>query len=338
MSLRAIDFFAGCGGMSQGLKQAGVQVIGAVEYESLAAEAYRLNHPATRLWNQDIRTLTSKQILGELALRQGELDILAACPPCQGFSSIRRLNSRVVKDRRNDLMFVVLRMLRGLRPKTFILENVPGLRYYWRWPAFLKGLKSLGYKTEWRVVNAADYGVPQRRRRLLLIASRIGTLSFPSEASRIKTVRSVLGKLPRPGRSGDKLHDLKTTHAPRIRNLIRRVPKNGGSRSDLGKRSQLACHRRTRGFLDVYGRMAWDTVSPTITGGCVNPSKGRFLHPAQDRAITLREAALLQSFPRAYKFPLTRGKHPAALLIGNAVPPALARKHAAPLVKLLASL
>jgi DNA (cytosine-5)-methyltransferase 1 len=113
-----------------------------------------------------------------------------------------------------------------------------------------------------------------------------------------------------------------------VRELIALIPKNGGSRSDLPKRYQLDCHKRSDGFSDVYGRMAWDDVSPTITSGCHNPSKGRFLHPSQNRTITLREAAILQGFPRRYRFNVDHGKESIALMIGNALPPPFIAAHA----------
>jgi DNA (cytosine-5)-methyltransferase 1 len=117
-------------------------------------------------------------------------------------------------------------------------------------------------------------------------------------------------------------------HKPEIAELIRAVPKDGGSHRTLSSGVQLDCHKRCDGFFDIYGRMAWDEVAPTITGGCVNPSKGRFLHPRQDRVISLREAALLQTFPLGYRFLLERGKYPAAQMIGNALPPRFVRRHA----------
>jgi DNA (cytosine-5)-methyltransferase 1 len=130
------------------------------------------------------------------------------------------------------------------------------------------------------------------------------------------------------------LHNyLVAPRAPHIEKLIKAIPKDGGSRTDLGEEWQLECHKKSDGFKDVYGRMAWDSLSPTITGGCVNPSKGRFLHPTENRAITLREAALLQTFPKNYRFPLSRGKFPAALLIGNALPPEFIRRHAEALLE-----
>jgi DNA (cytosine-5)-methyltransferase 1 len=132
------------------------------------------------------------------------------------------------------------------------------------------------------------------------------------------------------------MHDHSANRTEKIVELIRKIPKDGGSRAHLGDEQQLACHKRLDGFYDVYGRMAWDAVAPTITSGFVNPSKGRFLHPSQNRTITLREAALLQTFPSYYRFPLDRGKYAAAALIGNALPPEFIRRLAIPVRRYLA--
>ena len=154
----------------------------------------------------------------------------------------------------------------------------------------------------------------------------------------IITVRKAIGGLNRAGASGDELHDLPERRAKRVLQLIREIPKNGGSRADLPAARQLKCHIRQDGFHDIYGRMSWDDVAPTITSGCHNPSKGRFLHPDEDRAITLREAALLQSFPQTYRFPLSGGKEAIALMIGNALPPEFIRRHALEIRKALSAL
>jgi DNA (cytosine-5)-methyltransferase 1 len=142
------------------------------------------------------------------------------------------------------------------------------------------------------------------------------------------TVRDAIGDLPLAGKSGDPLHDAPEKRSEKVARLIALVPKDGGSRSDLPKRLRLKCHQRFDGFYDVYGRMAWNDVAPTITSGCHNPSKGRFLHPTRNRAITLREAALLQGFPVDYKFPAEIKKERVSLMIGNALPPPLIAAHA----------
>lgn len=250
---------------------------------------------------------------------------------------MRRLNgARYVRDKQNALLLDFLRYVRVFRPRMVMLENVPRLSEYWRFPHFLKSLTALGYEWETDILNAADFGVPQRRRRFILIASRIGTPEFAPGSKQRVTVRDAIGGLPRPGRSGDPAHDITERRGDRIQSIIRRIPQNGGSRAALGSRSQLKCHKKVDGFRDVYGRMAWDDVAPTITGGCVNPSKGRFLHPTQARSITVREAALLQSFPPGYFISMTRGKFFAARMIGNALPPEFIRRHAIVLRRTLA--
>jgi len=153
-------------------------------------------------------------------------------------------------------------------------------------------------------------------------------IPFAEPTRRIKTVEDAIGGLPKAGESGDAVHDIPERHTRKVMKLIKRIPKNGGSRTDLAKKDQLACHKRCNGFKDVYGRMSWDKPAPTITSGCFNPSKGRFLHPEENRAITMREAALLQGFPRRYKFPNTNNKANIALMIGNALPPLFIAIHA----------
>jgi DNA (cytosine-5)-methyltransferase 1 len=328
----AIDLFSGCGGLTLGLKQAGFRVVGAVEIDALAAETYASNHPEVHLWRADIRRISGPKIRKALGLRRGQLDLLAGCPPCQGFSSMRTRNGgKQNRDRRNDLIFDYLRLVKALRPKTVMMENVPALIDNSRLKVLKAKLIALGYEFNGTpaVLNAADYGVPQRRKRMILIGSRIGSIEMPPRARKAKTVRDAIGGLVRPRESSDPLHKATEDREPRIARMISLIPKNGGSRMDLPKRYHLECHKKLKdGFKDVYGRMKWNDVSPTITGGCVNPSKGRFLHPRQNRAITLREAALLQTFPPSYRFSLRRGKYAVALMIGNALPPAFIKKHA----------
>jgi DNA (cytosine-5)-methyltransferase 1 len=335
----AIDLFSGCGGLTEGLEQAGFAVKGAVEIDPLAVETYQANHTAVKVWNADITTLSVEQVMQHLGLKKGELDLLAGCPPCQGFSSMRTLNgSRSVTDPRNDLVRDFFRFVEGLRPKAVMMENVPGLQLDRRMDEFITALARLGYhidKHSVRICNVADFGVPQRRRRLMMMVSLTGPVPFAPPDPIRRKVRDAIGDLPQPGGSGDALHDLVENRSKRICDLIQKIKKDGGSRTEFGKTEQLACHQKCDGFKDVYGRMAWDSVAPTITGGCVNPSKGRFLHPVQNRAITLREAALLQSFPKQYTFSLKRGKFAAAALIGNALPPEFVRRHAVSVARYL---
>lgn len=326
---KAIDLFSGCGGLSLGLRQAGFSVIGAIDLDPLATSTYRMNHKAAEVIEQDIGAVDPRSVMAKLGLKEGELDLLAGCPPCQGFSTLRTLNGRKsIDEPMNDLIFDFSRFIKAFRPKTVMVENVPGLTRDARLVRFTKSLAALGYKYRFDVFDAADYGVPQRRRRMILLAALAERPDFARPASKRVTVRSAIEELPLPGWANDPAHDYPVARATRVVELIKQVPKDGGSRTDLGSHAQLPCHQKSDGFSDVYGRMSWSAPSPTITGGCINPSKGRFLHPQQDRAITVREAALLQGFPRTYKLDMSRGRYPAAQMIGNAFPPQFAARHA----------
>jgi len=331
----AVDLFSGCGGLTLGLKQAGFKVIGAVEINPSAAETYGKNHLGVKIWQKDIRKLAGAEILRALGLKKYQLDLLAGCPPCQGFSRIRRHGE---KDLRNDLLFEFLRIAEALRPKVVLLENVPGITGDKRFSIFIERLKSYGYCCKWDILDAADFGVPQRRKRLIVIGSRVGPIDLPQKNTRWRrqTVRDCIGSLKEPIKSKDRLHRMHLNCTPRIKKLIAKIPVDGGSRIALGKRRQLACHRKTDGFRDVYGRMKWDDVAPTLTGGCFNPSKGRFLHPEQNRPISMREAANIQTFPKSYHFPADSGLINIARLIGDALPPVFARRQAEHLIRHLA--
>lgn len=331
---KCIDLFSGCGGLTEGLKQAGFKVIGAIDNDKISVDTYKRNHKNVIVWNNDIQNVDPKAIMKKLDIRKGQLDLLAACPPCQGFSTLRTYNgSYHVKDSGNDLIFEIMKYVQALRPKAILIENVPALAKDNRMNIFCRKLHYIGYQTTLKVFNAADYGVPQRRKRMILIAGRYGLFEFAEPVSNSKTVRDVIGGLPLPVNSSDPLHKCLEKRSNRIKKLIKRIPRNGGSRMDIGMKYQLECHKRFNGFKDVYGRMGWDDVSPTITTGCINPSKGRFLHPEQNRAITLREAALLQSFPADYYFPANRGRYPVAKMIGNALPPKFVKQHAKEVLK-----
>lgn len=327
--LHAVDLFSGCGGLSLGLKKAGFNVAAAVEIDSKAQETYRLNHPSVRLYPHDIRALDPAQVLRDAGLRPGQLDLLAGCPPCQGFSRLRTKNQQTsVDDERNNLVSDFLRFIKVMKPKTVMLENVPALENDTRFLKMRRAIHALGYETVVHVLDAADYSVPQRRKRLIMLASIVHTPLLAEKALTRITVRKALAGLDSPKNTSDKLHGMGENRSLEIRKLISLIPKDGGSRRDLPQEYQLECHKRTDGFSDVYGRMAWDMVSPTITSGCSNPSKGRFLHPSQNRTITLREAAVLQGFPRNYRFNVDHGKEAIALMIGNALPPPFIAAHA----------
>lgn len=327
MKPKAIDLFSGCGGLTLGLTQAGFRVIGAVEIDPLAVETYKANHKRVIVWQRDISKISAAEVMRRLNIQPGQLDLLAGCPPCQGFSTMATLNGRIGQDKQNDLVFEFLRFARAMRPKAVMLENVPKLAKNRRFKKLRAELQHLGYKINDDVLNAADYGVPQRRKRLILVAGRGASIPFGPPESPRPTVKGAFAKLGRCAKT-DPLHNLPENRTEKVKKLIREIPRDGGSRLDLGRKRQLKCHQECNGFKDVYGRMAWNDVSPTITGGCYNPSKGRFLHPTRNRAITLREAALLQTFPVSYFFSLNRGKCNAAKMIGNALPPEFIRRQA----------
>ena len=312
-----------------GLKRAGFKVLGAVDNDHLAVETYKANHRNVHVFETNINNLTTFKVKRRLKIKKSELDLLAGCPPCQGFSTMRTLNgNRVVEDPRNDLIEHFYRFVKDFMPKAVMLENVPGLMQDVRFKKFVKKLSDLGYIGKYDILNTAKYGVPQRRRRLIYLAGYKKKMDFAPESKKKKHVKDAIKGLPLAGTSGDPIHDLPEKRTPEVIDRIKKIPKDGGSRTDLPESEQLKCHKNCNGFKDVYGRMAWDKVAPTITSGCFNPSKGRFLHPEENRAITMREAALLQGFPKYYKFPIVTNKAAIAILIGNVLPPEFVRRHA----------
>lgn len=325
----SIDLFAGCGGLTEGMRRAGFNTRVAVELEAEPARAFRLNHPDAQLIQKDIRAIDIQDVIRRLD--GSPLHLLAGCPPCQGFSTVRKLNKKAsVRDPRNQLVAEYFRFVEELRPQTLMMENVPGLAGYYLFKKIVKQLKGLGYWIDLQVVNVKDYGVPQSRRRLVMVGSALGPISVAQGLKTHTTVRETIGHLPTPEDTSDPAHRIVARHSDAIKRRISLTPKDGGSRKDLPPEFTLDCHKdSTIGFNDVYGRLRWDDISTTITGGCLNPSKGRFLHPEQDRAITPREAALLQSFPEDYVFPVDVRKQSLALMIGNALPPAFSFEQSA---------
>lgn len=345
----AIDLFAGCGGLSSGLIAAGFDVLAAIEKHPDAARTYSANHPNVKLYEGDIRDVTPKGLLRDLALPQGTtVDLIAGCPPCQGFTRLTESNGR--RDRRNGLVRQFLRFVKTIRPKVCMLENVPGLTTTRKGKRYLNelrhGLEAAGYHISYDVVELADYGVPQFRKRLILLAARDAPIAIPSPTHRDparpgksgqrrwKTTRDAIGKLPKPPlrsviRAGKAAPRYEWHYSRDIASMVRRrlrhVLRNGKGRGSLPPSLQLECHkRRPNGYHDVYGVIDWDRPSPTITSGCTNTSKGRFGHPSEPRPLTATEAALLQTFPLSYRFKGS-GLESVAAQIGNALPRRFAR-------------
>lgn len=335
----AIDLFSGCGGLSQGLEDAGFKVLACCEIRSEARDTYKLNHPNTVLLT-DICKADPLALKKKLGLRRGQLDLLAGCPPCQGFSSIRTHNGEIACDPRNELIFQVERFVDAFKPRCVLIENVPRLLKDSRLALFKKHLsKKWGYHFVDGVLDARDFNVPQRRKRMILIGSRLNKPVLPSKNNLRITVSDAIRNIEIPsgdeGESARRLAKLRQHFSPAVQARIERIK---DSRSDLPDDMALECHKRyPKGFRDVYGRMSWDDVSPTITRGCGNPSKGRYLHPSENRAINMLEAMILQGFPKTYKFPEELGIGKIASMIGEAFPPPMAKAQGDVIVKLLSS-
>lgn len=321
----AVDLFSGSGAVTQGLIVGGFEVVAAVDNDPIACATYRLNHPAVHLYEKGIEDVSPARIR-TLQLHRRNLDLLVVCAPCQPFSSQNRARKR---DPRARLILHCVRFAAVLKPKLIFFENVPGLvasRHARIVGQLRRGLARIGYVLSEPVkVDAADFGVPQRRLRCIMLAARrklpAEELLLPPAAADRKTVHDAIGHLRRL-KSGerdpdDALHRARV-HQPIALRRLASIPKNGGDRFALPPELELDCHRGHDGHPDVYGRMEWDSVAPTLTSGCTDITRGRFAHPEDDRAITLREAALLQTFPPAYK--ISGNASQIAAQIGNAVP------------------
>lgn len=333
-----VDLFCGCGGGSMGFHDAGFRTVGAVEIDQDAAAAFTLNTGLAPVV-KDIRDVSGDDLLAPAGLRRGELTLLFGCPPCQSFTVLRRGAKPTKRDRqRNNLLYEYLRLVEELYPRHIAFENVPGLaegRWHTYFERFRDILADLGYEFDWRVADAAEYGVPQRRRRVLVIGSRVTKARLPGvthaeheddEHQAFVTVRDTISDL-RPLASGeqdpeDEFHRARRHSDLALRRLAH-VPEGGG-RANLPEDLVLECHKNHNGHYDIYGRMWWDRIAPTLTSGCTNVTRGRFAHPEQNRAITLREAMLLQTFPPCAQ--LVGGVEKMALQVGNAVPSLLAQR------------
>ena len=333
----AIDLFSGAGGSTLGLIAAGFRPVAAVDIDMWATTTYERNLAFTRVrvFREDLAKLTGEELLSAVGLLPGELDLLVGCPPCQGFTDHGKPD-----DPRNSLVLVFAERVREIMPTAVIFENVRGILEKGR-PVFdrlVEMLRRAGYRLVWNLLEAADYGVPQKRKRVILTALRRAlpepvlpapTHARPGLARRMglltwRTVRDAIADLP-PLAPGETHPDIPNheapTHSERVLKIIRMIPKDGGTIRDLPREFWLRCHLNHDGHKDVYGRMRWDAPAPTITTGVYTPSKGRFIHPEQDRGITMREAARLQGFPDWFVFEGSRRAQ--ARQIGNAMPPPL---------------
>ncbi|XVV04058.1 DNA cytosine methyltransferase [Actinosynnema sp. CA-248983] len=325
--LTAIDLFAGAGGATAGLQHAGLAVLAAVENDVDAAASYRTNHPNVLMLEQDIRKVDPELLRRQLGLRKGSLDLLKACPPCQGFSSLAKGE---IDEIRNDLVLDVIRFARSFRPRIILLENVPGLARDIRLPKLIRELEQDGYRFRQYVVDASHLGVPQRRKRLIIFGVSTAVRRdppptffdlLPGEIDiSPTTVRAAFSGLKRNRMKIDPLNKHRQS-SPKVLARIKAVPING-TRFDLPVEHQLACHIKIessgRRATASYGRVRLDEPAPTMTTRCTTPACGSFIHPTEHRGLTLREAAVLQTFPYDYIFV---GSHESVeRQIGNAVP------------------
>ena len=335
MSLKAIDIFSGGGGLTVGLKRAGFKVVAAVEIEENAYAIYRANHPEVLSLRQDIATISGKHLL-ELAGEDG-IDLLAGCPPCQGFTSLTAKYRR--DDARNMLIFEMTRLAKEMRPRAIMMENVPGLTSKGEllYGELKRELERLGYWLADGVLEIANYGVPQLRRRLVLLGGLGFKIELPKPThssegrnglSLWKTVKDAIGHMLEPVtlQEAKKRGEVRQSDWHIVRTLspenMRRIKaaKAGKTWTSIPEKLRPICHQGGyEGFTNVYSRMEWNKPAPTITGGCTTFSKGRFGHPVQDRTISVREAALLQTFPENYRFDTPYMGH-VCNVIGNAVP------------------
>lgn len=332
--LTAIDLFAGGGGLTVGLKSAGFNVAVAVEVEPHACATYKANHPKVQLLEKDIKTVTGKDLLD---IAGGKVDLLAGCPPCQGFTSLTAKYDTV--DPRNQLIAEMARLAHEVRPRSLMMENVPGLAHKGRelYDELKHTLHSDGYELTEGVLEVANYGVPQFRRRLVLLAGRGFAIDLPPPThakdgahGRLpwRTVKDAIGETPKPPTlseakrqgpvSESDWHIVRDLSPDNVKRL--KAAQVGKSWTTIPEELRPPCHHgEYRGFSNVYGRMTWDKPAPTITGGCTTFSKGRFGHPTEDRTISVREAATLQTFPNDYLFDVPYMEH-VCNVIGNALP------------------
>jgi DNA (cytosine-5)-methyltransferase 1 len=328
------DFFSGCGGTSRGMQSAGLTVRLGVDWDEDARETFEANFKGAHFLCNDIRKLKPSDLLSYIPSRRNRPIVFGACAPCQPFSRQNRYRKR--SDGRRTLLSEFHRFVRVFRPEYLFVENVPELHGNdWLdgpFCEFIELLDALGYWYAHDVVMAYHYGVPQRRRRLILIASILGPIEFPERTHgpntknpRLPTVWDRISSLP-PIKAGETHPSIANHRAAALSAInfkrIISTPKGGG-RADWPKRLELVCHQEHSGHTDVYGRMFKNLPAPALTTRCISLSNGRFGHPTQNRAISVREAACIQTFPMGFVFRGNLGSM--ARQIGNAVPVQLAR-------------
>lgn len=343
----ALDLFCGAGGLTRGLLDAGIEVRLGVDYDDNFRKTYDFNNKPAIFRKEDVRMLSGVDLERDLSLQPNESFFLAACAPCQPFSKHNK-NHRY--DRKKSLLLQVARIMSEFqkKPDFLFFENVPGLtkidggRVF---KEFCKVLDKLDYNYNWDIVDAKDHGVPQGRKRFVMIGIKRELYKQPLYLPRethgrgllpYKTVGNTIKHLPRlkAGQQHKVIinHECASLSKLNLKRLAA-TPKNGGLRDSWPEELVLRCHKGHSGHNDVYGRMRWNAPSPTLTCKCISISNGRFGHPTQLRGISLREAALIQTFPENYQF---FGMFQVmARQIGNAVPVELAKVFGKYLISLI---
>lgn len=331
--LKAIDFFSGAGGLTHGLRAAGIAVIAGIDNDATCKTTFEENNQGAIFIEKDITVYSPIDLERDLKIEKNDdRMIFAGCAPCQFWSIIRTSKEKSKKTK--NLILDFQKFIEHFRPGFVVVENVPGISSKKESPmgCFIASLEALGYNVARGITDMSLYGIPQRRRRFTLLASRVSSVSLPKPTKQKITVRDVLGVKNgfREIEAGttdktDYLHVAASLSKKNIERL-RMTNKDGGDRSGWQNKEKyrLACYASgEKKFYDTYGRMWWDRPSPTITTKFFSISNGRFAHPSEDRAISLREGAVLQTFPKSYKF-LSTSIASVAKMIGNAVPPKFA--------------
>jgi DNA (cytosine-5)-methyltransferase 1 len=327
-----VDFFCGCGGTSAGLRAAGMNIAFGLDFDAEAAATYRRNFPEASFIEREIMKVSPTDVARAIGNRPGPM-LLSACAPCQPFSGFGRAQKG---DPRRTLLLRLLPFIEALEPELVLIENVPGLHAQsapaGTFARFCKALRTAGFNLSSGVVDCQHYGVPQRRRRLIIMASRLGPIELPAPThgraenlAPVSTVWEWIGDLP-PIAAGEQHPTVPNHLASALTEInLERMAATppGGGRADWPQSLMLPCHASHRGHEDVYGRMHADAPAPVLTTKCTSISNGRFGHPYQDRPISVREAACLQTFARNFIF--EGGIKSATRQIGNAVPVVLAK-------------
>lgn len=334
----AIDFFCGGGGMSCGLRQAGIHVIAGVDLDPVAQETYEYNNEGAKFVKADITTLPEDYFERNLKVRRNDDTlILVGCSPCQFYSIINTDREKSLKSK--DLLLDFARFVEYYRPGYVLVENVPGIVTNKNsiLPSFLAKLTALGYTNcSYKVVDLSYYGVPQSRKRFSLIASRLNkeNVHLPIAERKRAVLKDFIGeqhgfaKVPAGNKDWSPMNHTTAGLSEKTLRRLQKTKHNGGSRLDWADDPdlQLKCFEgKDDAFPDTFGRMRWDKPASTITTKFYSISNGRFGHPDEDRALSLREGATLQTFPRDYVFK-SKGIEATAKLIGNAVPCEYARR------------